>query len=191
MFSKCLCICKCHCICIFVGQVRSCFVITLRKMSKRSQLSKIALWRCSLNVFLLVRSCILITLIRCLKCYNSTGLLCSVLKCLIVSGRCARRTKEGTDIVELFRDSVWRAKNIKETTISFYISLNRNYCRSEERYNKWSGIHHLPLRRGCAHTIPHCGRAEKKQDAAIIHTLCFPLFILIGWKEVLHTLHLL
>ena len=125
------------------------------------------------------------------QCYNSTGLLCSVVKCLIVSGRCARRTKEGTDIVELFRDSVWRAKNIKETTISFYISLNRNYCRSEERYNKWSGIHHLPLRRGCAHTIPHCGRAEKKQDAAIIHTLCFPLFILIGWKEVLHTLHLL
>ena len=63
-----------------------------------SIVSKIALWRCYLNffVFLLVRSCLLITLIRCL---NSTGLLCSVVKCLIVSGRCARRTKEGTDIV--------------------------------------------------------------------------------------------
>ena len=51
------------------------------KMSQKSKVSKIALWRCSLNVFvivfvivfvfavvfLLVRSCFLITLIKCLK----------------------------------------------------------------------------------------------------------------------------
>ena len=37
-------------------------------------------------VFLLVRSCFLITLIKCLKGHKSPGSLCSVVKTLIVSG---------------------------------------------------------------------------------------------------------
>ena len=61
------------------------------QMSQRSQVSRIALWRCSLNVFvfvivfvfvfvfvivfLLVRSCLLITLIKCLKGHKSLGSL--------------------------------------------------------------------------------------------------------------------
>ena len=82
---------------------------------------KKSLWRCSLNVFvivfvfvfvfvfmfvfmflfvfLLIRSCLLITLMRCLKCHKCLGSLCNyinVVKCLIVSG--ARRTDGPTDI---------------------------------------------------------------------------------------------
>ena len=59
------------------------------QMSQRSQVSRITLWRCSLNVFVfvivfvfvfvvvffLVRSCLLITLIKCLKGHKSLGLL--------------------------------------------------------------------------------------------------------------------
>ena len=61
------------------------------QMSQRLQVSRIALWRCSLNVFVfvivfvfafvfvigffLVRSCPLITLIKCLKGQKSLGLL--------------------------------------------------------------------------------------------------------------------
>ena len=62
------------------------------QMSQRSQVSRIALWGCSLNVFvivyvfvivfvlvfLLVRSCFLITLIKCLKGRKSLGSLCNV-----------------------------------------------------------------------------------------------------------------
>ena len=62
-----------------LGQVMFCYHSD--QMSQRSKVSKIALWRCSLNVFvivfvivfvfavvfLLVRSCFLITLIKCLN----------------------------------------------------------------------------------------------------------------------------
>ena len=75
------------------------------QMSQRSQVSRIALFRCSQNVFVfvivfvfvfvivfvLVRSCLLITLIKCLKGHKSLGSLCSVVKTLIVSGN--RATK--------------------------------------------------------------------------------------------------
>ena len=76
-------------IAIFVGQVMS--PHHFDQMSQRSQVSGIALCRCSLNVFvvvivfvfvfvivivfLLVRSCLLITLIKCLKGQKSLGLL--------------------------------------------------------------------------------------------------------------------
>ena len=62
------------------------------QMSQRPQVSRIALWRCSLNVFVFVivfvfvfvfvivffwvRSCPLITLIKCLKGHKSLGSLC-------------------------------------------------------------------------------------------------------------------
>ena len=93
VFSKCLChcICLCHCLCLFhctsVGQVVS--PHHSDQMSKRSQVSSVALSGSSLNVFvivivivivivfvivivlvilfLLVRSCFLISLIKCLK----------------------------------------------------------------------------------------------------------------------------
>ena len=67
------------CLCIFVGHVMP--PHHSDQMSQRSQVSRVALWRCSLNVFvfvivfvfvfvivfLLVRSCLIITLIKCLK----------------------------------------------------------------------------------------------------------------------------
>ena len=98
MFSKCICLCHCLCLCIclchclFVGQVMSSHHYD--QMSQRSQVSRVALWRCSLNVFvfvivivfvfvfafvivfLLVMSCPLITLIKCLKGHKSLGSLC-------------------------------------------------------------------------------------------------------------------
>ena len=46
-------------------------------------------------IFLLVRSCLLIALIECLKIHKSLGSLCSVVKTLIVSG--VRGTDQGTD----------------------------------------------------------------------------------------------
>ena len=62
MLSKCIChyLCHCHCLCVcvclrcclFVGQVR--FSHHSDQMSQRSEVSKIALWRCSLNVFVFV-----------------------------------------------------------------------------------------------------------------------------------------
>merc|ERR1712020_535651 len=48
------------------------------QMSQRSQVSRIALRRCSQNVFVnlfLVMSCLFITLNKCLKCHKSLGLL--------------------------------------------------------------------------------------------------------------------
>ena len=84
----CLCICLCICLrcCLFVGRVT--FPHRSDQMSQRPKVSKIALWRCSLNVFvivfvfvfvfvvvfLLVRSCFLITLIKCLKGQKSQRL---------------------------------------------------------------------------------------------------------------------
>ena len=97
VFSKCLChclcLCLCHCLCLcnclFVGQVMS--PHHSDQMSQRSQVSRIAPWRCSLNVFVfvivfvfvfvfvivvfLVRSCLLIVLIKSLKGHKSLGLL--------------------------------------------------------------------------------------------------------------------
>ena len=77
----CLCLCLCHCLChcLFFGQVMSPY--RPEQISLRTQVSRIDLWRCSLNVFvfvivfLLVRSCPLITLIKCLKGHKFLGLL--------------------------------------------------------------------------------------------------------------------
>ena len=56
--------------------------------------------------YFLVRSCLLISLIKCLKGHKSLGSLCSVLKSVIVSG--VRQTEQGTrSPIELF----WTAKN--------------------------------------------------------------------------------
>ena len=107
--------------------VRSCPLITLIKYLKGHK-SLGSLFVSSLNVFvfvsvivfvivfvfvfvfvinfLLVMSCLLITLIKCLKGHKSLGSLCSVVKTLIVSG--VRRTDQGTrSPIELF----WTAKN--------------------------------------------------------------------------------
>ena len=50
---------------------------------------------CQIMVFLMVRSCLLITLIKCLKGHMSLGSLCSVVKTLIVSGN--RATNQERD----------------------------------------------------------------------------------------------
>ena len=56
VFSKCIChrhcICLRLCCCLFVGQVM--FSHRSDQMSQRPKVSKIALWRCSLNVFVIV-----------------------------------------------------------------------------------------------------------------------------------------
>ena len=81
--------CLCHriflCHCLFCGQAMSTYYSD--RMSERSQVLRIALWRCSLNVFVfvfvfvfvivpfLVRSCLLITLIKSLKGHKSLGSL--------------------------------------------------------------------------------------------------------------------
>ena len=66
---------------------RSCFLITLTnslKLSQRSWVSRVALWRCSRNifffdfviaVFMLFRSCLLITLVKCLEGHKSLRVL--------------------------------------------------------------------------------------------------------------------
>ena len=63
----------------------------------------------------MVRQCLLITLIKCLKGHKSLGSLCSVVKTLIVSGN--RQTDQGTRCpIELF----WTAKKI---------NLQFGFCR--------------------------------------------------------------
>ena len=57
VFSKCICLCHYLCLCL-----------------------------CLCYCFFLVRSCLFITLIKCLKGHKSLGSLCSVMKTLIVSG---------------------------------------------------------------------------------------------------------
>ena len=58
MISKCICLCHCLCLCIclchclFFGQIMS--PHHSDQMSQRSKVSRIALWRCSLNVFVSV-----------------------------------------------------------------------------------------------------------------------------------------
>ena len=96
VFSKCIYLCNCHCLCIclchclFFGQVMS--PRYSDKMSQRSQVSGMAFLRCSLNVFVfvivffsvfvfvifLVRSSLLIPLIKCLKGHKSLGSLLNV-----------------------------------------------------------------------------------------------------------------
>ena len=99
--SKCICHCHCLCLCLclFVGQVM--FSHHSDEMSQRSKVSEIALWRCSLNVFiifiaivfvsvfvfvflfvfvfvvvfLLVRSCFLMTPIRFARLWVWSGRL--------------------------------------------------------------------------------------------------------------------
>ena len=83
-----LCLCLCICLCIFFGYVMSSH--HSEQMSQRSQVSRIALRRCSQNVFVfvivfvfvfvifLVRSCLFITLMKCLKGCKSLGSLCNV-----------------------------------------------------------------------------------------------------------------
>ena len=59
-------------------------------------------------VFLLVRSCLLITMIRCLICHKRPGSLCSGLKFLIVS--CARAREIVTYRAVSESDYVWTVK---------------------------------------------------------------------------------
>ena len=60
-----------------------------------------------LSLSFFVRSCLLITLIKCLKGHKSLGSLCSVVKTLIVSGN--RPSYQGTrSPIELF----WTAKKL-------------------------------------------------------------------------------
>ena len=67
----------------------------------------------SLSLSFLVRSCLLITLIKCLKGHKSLGSLCSVVKTLIVvvtDQPMDQGTNQGTrSPIELF----WTAKNIR------------------------------------------------------------------------------
>ena len=96
--SKCICHCHCHCLCICLGRCLLVGQVTFSHrsdhMSQSSKVSKIALWRHSLNVFviifvivivivflfvnvfLFVRLCFLITLIKCLKSLYSRVALC-------------------------------------------------------------------------------------------------------------------
>ena len=67
----------------------------------------------------LVRSCLLITLIKCLKGHKSLGSLCNVVKALIVSG--AGPTKGQTmSPIELF----WTAKNTEKYRDFIFINLS-------------------------------------------------------------------
>ena len=68
VLSECICLCQCHCLCL-----------------------------CLCHCLFFVRSCLLITLIKCLKGHKSLGSLCSVVKTLIVSG--ARPSKGPRDKV--------------------------------------------------------------------------------------------
>ena len=86
VFSKCIC----HSRYLFVGQVM--FSHQSDQMPQRSKVSKIALWKCSLNVFVIktifvfvfvvvvlgrvVGSCFLITLIKCFKGHKCLGCFC-------------------------------------------------------------------------------------------------------------------
>ena len=57
-------------------------------------------------MFYLVMSCLLITLVKCLKGYKSLGSLCNVVKALIVSGN-GQTNGQTMSPIELF----WTAKN--------------------------------------------------------------------------------
>ena len=90
----------CHCLCLRICLWHCIFLVMVifshqsELMSQRPQVSKITLWRCSLNVFVIiiaidfalvfvfvivflsVRSCFIITLIKCLKGHKCLGSLC-------------------------------------------------------------------------------------------------------------------
>ena len=70
------------------------------------------------EVEFLVRSCLLITLIKCLEGHKSLGSLCSVVKTLIVSG--VRASYQGTrSPIELFRTAKEFAVMVKPTISVF------------------------------------------------------------------------
>ena len=87
----CLCYCPCHFfVFLFVFVIVLLLVMSRHhsdQMSQGSQVSRVSLWTCSLNVFVivivfvfvfvffLIRLCILITLIKCLKGHKSLGSL--------------------------------------------------------------------------------------------------------------------
>ena len=127
----------------FFGQVMS--PHHTDQMSQRSQVSGVAFWRCSLNVFvfvivivfvcvfvivfLLVRSCLLITLIKCLKLHKSLGSLwCCVFK------RCLSQWV--SDNVTYWAVG-WTAKNeVKGTLIEEALDMGskrKSLVRSEVR----------------------------------------------------------
>ena len=84
------CLCLCVCLCQFFGHIMSSHYS--EQMSQRSQVSRMAHRRGSQNVFVfvivfvfvfvivffLVRSCLLITVIKCLKGHKSLGSLSNV-----------------------------------------------------------------------------------------------------------------
>ena len=106
----CLCICRCLflCRCIFDGQII--FSHHSEQMSQRPQVSKIALWRCSLNVFvivivvafvfLLIRSCFLITLINCLKGYKCLRCVCVCSKIKMWFAHCVCTAKKAISPID-------------------------------------------------------------------------------------------
>ena len=101
MFFNCHCVCLFHCICLchclFVGQVMS-----PHHSDQKSQFSK---FRCRCLVFLLVRSCLLISRIKCLKGHKSLGSLCH---CVFL-----KVSQWVSDKVTYWAVS-WTAKNQKE-----------------------------------------------------------------------------
>ena len=108
VFSKCICRCVCLYHCVFLSHFCS--------SGHVSSMSVIVI------VFLLVRSCLLISLIKCLKGHKSLESLCNVVKALIDSGN--RQTELQTmSPIELF----WTAKkaidNIHGATYIFDVIL--------------------------------------------------------------------
>ena len=135
--------------------------------------SIIVLWWSSLNVFdsvfvfvfvfvilfFLVMSCLLITLIKCLKGHKSLGSLCSVLKTLWLLVVPDQRTNQGTrSPIELF----WTAKKTLIQICLFRFGL---HC-SLHSFKSLSGLNlELPF-----------------VISAIIHELCFREREQIRWK---------
>ena len=103
VFSKCLCLCLCLCLCQVMSPHHS------DQMSQRSKVSGVAIWGCSPNVivivivfvfvfvivFLFVRSCLLITLITCLKGHKSLRMLFGSVFQQCVGGREVGREWQG------------------------------------------------------------------------------------------------
>ena len=109
------------------------------QMFQRSQVSRIALWRCSLNVFvfvivfvfvfvydivfLLVRSCPLITLIKCFKGHKSLGSLCC---CVFLKRSLTQWVSEWVSDNVTYWAVGWTAKNMM-TKHKNYAFLWRTY----------------------------------------------------------------
>ena len=76
----------------------------------------------------MVRSCLLITLVKCLKGHKSPGSLCSVVKPLIVSG--ARATKGQTmSPIELFWTAKKQSMKYKREKVAFRDRMLKS-CRT-------------------------------------------------------------